>query len=90
VFQVTGSKHPHLTRCAIVVAPACPTVLQFYPRCFMTTDAIFEDDVGSVKYHFVISQMVCWASPDASPTAGDDAKAIRWMSLSQIRKLHVS
>lgn len=31
--------------------------LQFYPRCFMTTDAIYNDDAGAVKYHFVISQV---------------------------------
>jgi 8-oxo-dGTP pyrophosphatase MutT (NUDIX family) len=31
--------------------------LQFYPRCFMTTDAIYNDAAGAVKYHFVISQV---------------------------------
>lgn len=37
--------------------------LQFYPRCFMTTDAIYNDAAGAVKYHFVISQVRCvaWA-----------------------------
>ena len=33
------------------------------PRCFMTTDAIYNDAAGAVKYHFVISQVRCvaWA-----------------------------
>ena len=97
----------------------------------MTTDAIFTDDVGAVKYHFVISQvrlesaascpfrdlsptgkltsclpllafwvclfswnpltaqMVSWASPDAIAQAADDAKAVKWMTLPQLRKLNV-
>ncbi|GAB5032549.1 nudix hydrolase [Nannochloropsis oceanica] len=63
------------------------SVLEFYPRCFMTTDAIYNDDMGAVKYHFVISQMVCWASPEAAPIAADDAKDIRWMTLPQLRGL---
>lgn len=63
-------------------------VLQFYPRCFMTTDAIFNDEMGAVKYHFVISQMVCWASPDAVAQAADDAKAVKWMTLPQLRKIN--
>lgn len=114
-------------------------VLQFYPRCFMTTDAIYNDEMGAVKYHFVISQvrvsvsvyalqeeggrprsitsptatrrpcvvwcslcvfwcscvvmcvqMVCWASPDAVAQAADDAKAVKWMTLPQLRKINVS
>lgn len=95
----------------------------------MTTDAIYPDELGNVKYHFVISQvrrhpkspvrgfgissrvrisdaddaclcrcncvrqlrqMVCWASSDAVARAGDDAKAVKWMTLQQLRKLHVS
>ncbi|EWM22841.1 nudix hydrolase [Nannochloropsis gaditana] len=63
------------------------TTLQFYPRCFMTTDAIYNDDMGAVKYHFVISHMVCWAAPEAAPVAADDAKDIRWMTLPQLRTL---
>lgn len=41
------------------------TTLQFYPRCFMTTDAIYNDDMGAVKYHFVISHVS--TSPPSLP-----------------------
>jgi len=41
------------------------SVLEFYPRCFMTTDAIYNDDMGAVKYHFVISQVRTSALPPA-------------------------
>lgn len=49
-------------------------------------DFIERDDAGKPRYHY--SLIDYWADcPDGEPAAGDDASAVKWVSLSSIDTL---
>jgi len=56
----------------------------FYPESFMTSDVIYRDNEGRMKFHYVIAQTFAICHPSAAPRARDDAMDARWYSREQI------
>jgi ADP-ribose pyrophosphatase YjhB (NUDIX family) len=42
---------------------------------FFVTESIWPDDAGSVKYHYLLCHVLCFADDSIDPVASDDAKA---------------
>ncbi|KAF8822250.1 hypothetical protein IE077_000713 [Cardiosporidium cionae] len=58
--------------------------ISFFPRAITSSNAIVKDNFGKLLSHFVISQMYCWAEPDAVPSPGDDAVDCKWVTLEDL------
>lgn len=54
--------------------------IRFHPWTIASSDVITRDAQGKISYHYVISQLVAFVRPDASPIAGDDACEIMWVT----------
>lgn len=53
------------------------------PAAFASLDVIDRDGAGAVRYHFVLTALLCrWIAGE--PTPGDDATACAWLSLDEI------
>lgn len=51
---------------------------------FTAVDAIIHDEDGTVAFHFVIVEVLAFASPDAVPAPADDIDAVRWTVPEQV------
>ena len=61
--------------------------VKFYPHPFTSTDAIYPAVDGSgTRFHYVISQVLAFASPSAlsKAAASDDAEALGWFSMQEM------
>jgi len=64
-------------------------VVTFAPSPFTSSDAIYGDENGETKFHYVISQTLAYADASAvgQAKAGDDATDAGWFSLADMRDL---
>ena len=60
--------------------------VRFIQAPFTSTDAIYRDDSGKVRFHYVISQCIALAEPGAlkRARAGDDASDLGWFTLEEM------
>lgn len=48
-----------------------------------TFDRVHRDDLGRIRYHFVIVDFVCWAN-GGEAVPGSDAEAVAWVTAGEI------